>query len=117
MVVVRKRSNPYRNQDRSVMPQLEPEQYSKFNQMLEELGPCVEQMKEAPANFVRDQIVRNNEYAERTLVSPKQFAWLERLHNEFVGTSEGPGPKGVDENIRRVHDSQGAKDMDDDIPF
>lgn len=90
------------------MPQLDEKQYAKFSRMLAELEPEIDAMKEAPANFVRDQIERNKEYGESMFVSPKQFAWMERLHEEFVGDTEHAQPKGVDGK---------RSDMDDDIPF
>lgn len=108
MVVVRTRTDKYQ-QNRSVMPQLEPAQYSKFSQMLSELEPVLSSMKEAPRNFVTDQIERNRQYGERTLVSTKQFAWLERLHEEFIGDT--------DHGQERDDDPRSDRDMNDDIPF
>lgn len=93
------------------MPQLDASQYAAFAQILEDLKSHVEDMDEVPQNFVSDQIARNNEYGARTFVSPKQMAWLERLHEQFVGTTQHQQPKGIDGR------SPDDDDINDDIPF
>ena len=100
------------------MPQLDASEYARMALVIDELAPLAEEGKlyEAANNFVNDQVERKKQYGERMFLSPKQIAWLERLHEENVGTA-APEPKGVDQNIRRLHDDQGASDLDDDIPF
>jgi len=92
------------------MPQLDSKGYSKFNQILSELEPILGTLKEVPRNFVSDQIERNKQYGERVLVSPKQMAWLERLHEEFIGDTDHQ----QDTDDR---DPRSDQDMNDDIPF
>lgn len=99
------------------MPQLDPEQYAQFSLMLSELEPVADQVYENGRNFIRDQIERNKQYGERTLVSPKQFSWLKSLHDEHVGSSEQQEPKGIDGKRGDDRDPRSDWDMDDDIPF
>lgn len=98
------------------MPQLEAEEFSRVSQIIDELAPLAEEGKlyEAANNFVNDQVDRKKQYGERMFISPKQVAWLERLHEEHVGTAVHQEPKdAVDELDRRAP----PRDMDDDIPF
>ncbi len=116
------------------MPQLDPKEYAQYNLMLAELEPVIEQLYSSAQNFVSDQIERNHQYKERTLVSPKQLKWLTDLHREFVGTGEAPEPEGIDEQMdarapsftRAAHAAKASgprkvtrknSDIDDDIPF
>lgn len=90
--------------EQTLMPQLDEKDYAEFSRILEELTPEINNMKETPAGFVRDQITRNNQYGERTLVSPKQFNWLKQLHEEFVGdTQHDKAEDGPDPNDPRFH--------------
>lgn len=98
------------------MPALNEKDYAEFNRLLEELGPEVENMKETPRSFMSDMIAKNNEYGERVFVSPKQFDWIKKLHEEYIGDTD----HGVGGGITKAHDLQGGpgnRDMDDDIPF
>ena len=102
------------------MPQLDASEFSRVSQIIDELAPLAEEgsLYEAANNFVNDQVERKKQYGERMFISPKQIAWLERLHEENVGNAVYQEPRGVDERIRHLHDPQGAPDpMDDDIPF
>lgn len=92
------------------MPALDEKDYSEFSRILEELGPEVDNMNDTPKSFVKDMIEKNGLYGERVFVSPKQFDWLKKLHEEFVG----------DTAFDRDPEADGRhppKDMDDDIPF
>lgn len=82
------------------MPQLSETDYSEFNRILEELKPELGSFKPAEENFVNDMVEKNGLYGEGVFVSPKQFAWLKRIHQEYVGDtdfevgdigSDGPG--------------------------
>jgi hypothetical protein len=100
------------------MPQLEPEQYAEFSLMLSELEPVVGSVYASGQSFVRDQIERNKQYGERTLVSVKQMDWLRKIHEEFVGSSEQQEPKGIDGQRGDVPgDNTAGGSLDDDIPF
>jgi hypothetical protein len=81
--------------------------------MIDELAPVAAEGKlyGAANGFVNDQVERKKQYGERMFVSPKQVAWLERLHEEFVGTAEPAEPKGVDEHFGRVQSPD--NDVDD----
>lgn len=89
------------------MPALNEIDYAKFNQMLEELAPEVDGMKDTPRNFLSDMIEKNKLYGERVFVSVKQFDWIKKLHEEFVG----------DTDHQASGDPRSDRDMDDDIPF
>lgn len=93
------------------MPQLSEKDYAEFNRILEELAPEVENLNGASQSFTRDMIEKNGLYGERVFVSPKQFDWLKRLHEEFVGDTAHEKSTGDD------RDPRSDKDMDDDIPF
>lgn len=93
------------------MPQLDATQYAKFVSILEDLKPHIEDMNEAPSNFVSDQIERNTQFGARTFVSDKQMAWLERLHEEFIG-SEDHSTGGPDKGDPRF-----SGEADDEVPF
>lgn len=99
------------------MPQLSPEDYASFNLMLSELEPVVDSVYASGQSFVRDQIERNKQYGERTLVSVKQMDWLKKIHEEFVGTADHSEPKGVDGQRGDDRDPRSDRDMDVDIPF
>ncbi len=94
------------------MPQLEAKEYARVALIIDELAPLAEEdgLYEAANGFVLDQAERKKQYGERMFVSAKQIAWLEKLHDEFVGTAETKEPKGVDSQMN-------DHDMDDDIPF
>jgi len=70
------------------MPALNEQDYARFHQMLEELADEVGGMKETPRNFLTDMIAKDKEYGERVFVSPKQLAWIQKLHEEFVGDTD-----------------------------
>lgn len=95
------------------MPALDEKDYAEFNRILEELGPEVDNMQATPQSFVRDMIEKNGLYGERVFVSPKQFDWLKKLHEEFVGDTAHE--KSAPEADNR--DPRSDRDMDDDIPF
>lgn len=93
------------------MPALNEQDYAKFSQMLEELEPEVENMKETPRNFMTDMIQKNREYSERVFVSPKQLSWIKKLHEEYIGDTD---------HAQEDPEADGRhppKDMDDEIPF
>jgi hypothetical protein len=87
------------------MPALDDKSYAEFNRILQELEPEVDNMKETPQSFVRDMLEKNKLYGERVFVSPKQFEWLKKLHEEYVGDTD------------HHEDPRSDEDMDDDIPF
>lgn len=94
------------------MPQLSERDYPEFSRMLEELAPEVDGMKDVPRNFLSDMIEKNRLYGERVFVSPKQFDWIKKLHEEFVGDTAHEKSSGDD------RDPRSNSDMDDsDIPF
>lgn len=103
------------------MPQLYPEEYSRVSLVIDELAPLAAEGKlyDAANGFVNDQVERKKQYGERMFISPKQIAWLDKLHEEFVGTAEPQEPKGVDEEVKREPSraTRRNSDMDDDIPF
>ena len=103
MVVVHKRPKL----GKYPMPQLEPAEYSRISLVIDELADVVDDLKESARNFVSDQIERKKQYGERMFLSPKQINWLDSLHNEYVGTAEQPGPKGVDEGNGDPRDRDG----------
>ena len=97
------------------MPQLDATQYAKFVSILEDLKPMLSDLDEVPQNFVSDQIERNEQFGARTFVSPKQMAWLERLHEENVGTEDhgaSARQEGPDKNDPRF-----SGEADDEVPF
>jgi len=91
------------------MPQLSDKDYAKFSQMLEELESEVPGMKDTPKSFMSDMLDKNKLYGERVFVSPKQFAWIEQLHQEFVGDTDHGTDIGSGDNP--------SHGIDDDIPF
>lgn len=91
------------------MPALNEQDYASFNQMLEELEPEVENMKETPRNFMRDMVAKNKDYGERMFVSPKQLDWVRKLHEEYVGDT--------DHGAAMKPDGGSDRDEDSDIPF
>ena len=93
------------------MPALDAKDYAEFARILEELGLEVDNMKETPRNFAADMIEKNKLYGEREFVSPKQFDWLKKLHEEFVGNIA------FDKSSDNRDDPRSDRDMDDDIPF
>lgn len=100
------------------MPQLEPEEYAEFSRMVDELEPEVSKMKEVPQSFMTDMVDKKKQFGERMFVSPKQKAWVERLHNEFVGTAEPQGARALDEGDGPFGQiPKGDPRFDDDIPF
>ena len=98
------------------MPQLEAEEFARVASVINELAPLAEEgaLYEAANGFVNDQVERKKEYGERMFISPKQIAWLDKLHDEFVGTAEPQEPKGID---GRRDDPRSDEDMDDSIKF
>lgn len=92
------------------MPALNDKDYAEFNRIVEELTPETDNMKETPQSFVRDMAEKNKLYGERVFVSPKQFDWLKKLHEEFVGDT-------AHEKSSDDRDPRSDEDMDDDIPF
>lgn len=92
------------------MPQLSERDYAEFNRIVEELTPEVDNMNDTPKSFVRDMIQKNSLYGERVFVSPKQFDWLKKLHEEFVGDTA---------HAKSTDDAPDPNDprFDDDIPF
>lgn len=93
------------------MPQLEAAEFARVAAIIDELQPVVEDLNEVPRNFVSDMIEKKALYGERMFISPKQVAWLERLHEENVGTAvhaddkEAEGP------------DEGDPRFNDEIPF
>lgn len=86
------------------MPALDERDYAEFNRILDELAPEVDNMKEVPQSFARDMIEKNKLYGERVFVSPKQFAWLKTLHEEFVGdTAHDKSDDGPDKGDPRFN--------------
>jgi|HubBroStandDraft_3_1064219.scaffolds.fasta_scaffold05013_2 hypothetical protein len=79
------------------MPALDEKTYAEFSRLLDELAPEVDGMKETPRNFMRDMTDKRGQYGERMFVSPKQLAWIQKLHEEYVGDTahdandDGPG--------------------------
>lgn len=92
------------------MPALSERDYAEFNRMLEELTPEIDNMKEIPQSFMKDMVDKNQLYGERMFVSIKQKAWVERLHEEFIGNTAHES-KGDD------RDPRSDRDMDNDPPF
>lgn len=92
------------------MPALNEKDYSEFNRIVSELEPEIDNMKETPQSFVADMVEKNSLYGERVFVSPKQFDWLKKLHEEFVGNT-------AHEKSGDNRDPRSDKDMDGDIPF
>lgn len=74
------------------------DQYSHVYGLLDDLKPYVRDMKDVPANFTREMLTKRDTYGINMFISPKQIAWLERLHDEFCGTRDpddsggGEGP-------------------------
>lgn len=90
------------------MPALNETDYAKFAQMLDELSPEVDRMKETPRNFMRDMLEKNKQYGERVFVSVKQLDWIKKLHEEYIGDT---AHESDDDN------DPANRDMSDDIPF
>lgn len=80
------------------MSQLEPEKYAEIAMKIDELAPLARQgtLPGAGNGFINDQFMRKAEYGERMFLSSKQVAWIEQLHDEHVGSSDGPCTKGID---------------------
>lgn len=95
---------------RQPMGQLDAKDYAVFNQLIEELEPEIDNMKETPQSFVKDMVSKNKQYGERVFVSPKQLDWIKRLHEEYIGDTDHD----VDPEADGRHP---PRDMDDDIPF
>ncbi len=70
------------------MPALNEKDYAEFCRLIDELAPEVASMKETPQNFLTGMIDKRAQYGERMFVSPKQLAWIRKLHEEFVGDTE-----------------------------
>lgn len=83
------------------------EQDARLTLILGALEPEMKNMNPVPAGFVKDQCARHKTYGTEIFMSPKQWAWLERLYVEYIGDEEEQ-PKGAD----------GKKDdMGDEVPF
>lgn len=96
------------------MPALNETDYAKFAQMLDELQPEVARMNGSPFNFLTDMIGKNEQYGERVFVSAKQFDWIKKLHEEYIGdTVHEKSAK----QLRAEERDDRDRDMDDDIPF
>lgn len=95
------------------MPALDDKDYAEFSRILEELEPELGSLTGQAVTFVPDMIEKNKLYGERVFVSPKQFDWLKKLHEEFVGDTAHE--KSAPEADNR--DPRSDRDMDDDIPF
>lgn len=102
------------------MSELSESGYTHLCTLVEELKPCVDSMRETPQGFVRDQIARLEEYGPGIRISPKQLAWIERLHKEFVGTathsSESLNSDLTEEGSPDSNDPRFSGEADD-IPF
>jgi len=92
------------------MPELTEEQYEHVALILSELAPVVDDLNDSPANFVRDQIARHEQYGARMFMSPKQIAWLERLHEEHVGTASHAQPSDLTDDVGPGSDGPDTSD-------
>ena len=107
-------------------------QTNQLNTILEDLKPHLDDMTGASPGFVRDQIERFGKYKADTFMSPKQWDWLNSLHEKFCGTIDSKADTGGQEELHPNHpDADRAprkaaapkkatrrnSDMDDDIPF
>lgn len=97
------------------MPELSESDYNKLCDMLAELAPCIDGMNETPAKFVRDQIERQEKFGPSMFMSPKQMAWLQRLHEEHVGTASHSSD--LTEMGEPSSDDPRFNGEADDIPF
>lgn len=99
------------------MPELSESEYERVALMLSELAPEVDSMNETPANFVRDQIARHEKFGPSMFMSPKQLAWLERLHEEFVGTASHAKTSDLTDDVGPGSNDPRFNGEADDIPF
>ncbi len=93
---------------------MDQKQYEHVGELLGGLKDVVDDLNETSRSFVQDQIRRHKRWGQDMLVSPKQLAWLESLHEEFVGTGGGKEAPGVDDKMKA--DMEG-KDFNDEVPF
>lgn len=89
------------------------QQNERLTLLLEALEPETKKMDDRSRGFVEDQIHRHQQYGERILISPKQWAWLESLYQKHVGAlAELPSDKSDRDDTLGNGD-----DIDDEIPF
>lgn len=91
---------------------LNPAERERMEELLQALEPECKRMDERARGFVEDQIARFNQYGERMFCSPKQWAWLNSLYEQYVDRAGLPQAR--DDRT----DTLGEDDeMDDEIPF
>lgn len=82
------------------------EQEERLRDLLINLEPEAKAMKDHERGFVEDQIKRFEQYGSRVFISPKQWGWLDALHEKYCGVRlEEGGQEDVPD------------DLDDEIPF
>lgn len=87
---------------------LSDDDYTELQAILQSLEPELPKLYSAAQGFVRDQIEREKQYGQDMRVSPKQFAWLRKLNDEFGSTVKVAKP---------MTDDEARDDLDDEIPF
>ncbi len=62
---------------------LSDKEYTELQSILQALEPALDRVYPAGRGFVADQIEREKKYGQDMFMSPKQFAWLRKLNDEF----------------------------------
>lgn len=70
----------------SLYPQAAEETIRK----IDELKPHIDDMRGRSGTFIQDQIERITKYGAATRWSPAQLKWINELHDEYVGSGDGP---------------------------
>lgn len=92
---------------------LTSEQDERLTLILESLEPVLKELYPAARGFIEDQLKRHAQYKDDIRMSPKQWAWLEKLYKEFAPNAEVAAPPERDDAEDEPEDDMGG----DTIPF
>lgn len=90
---------------------LTDDQYTELQGILQALEPNLASVYQSGQGFIRDQIEREAKYGQDMFMSPKQWAWLRKLNDEF-----GAKPPMQGRTAAKMTDEE-LDDDPDAVPF
>lgn len=90
---------------------LSDDQYTELQGILQALEPNLDKVYPAGRGFIADQIEREKKYGQDMFMSPKQWAWIRKLNDEF-----GAKPPMQGRTAGKMMDEE-LDDDPDSVPF